>query len=144
MSLEDDARRFDPAAYAVAQQRVKSAPLDLTAADFEQLGIVSTRLETEAFEALRHAQLAVVQANKSSVRTLADADLTWDQFVAKHATMPMTLKNVEAVVAPLRTMWDDMNEKNKERNTKIAALEARVLELEASAAARTVQDHVGR
>jgi hypothetical protein len=154
--MTDDERaaalRFDKDVYDAACVLAQSAPLDLNEFHFEQLAIVSPRLEADAREKVRTAQLAIVRANQAAAQTKAaesaapddtDDGLTWKQFVAKYANEPMTLGTVVAIIAPLEKAWKDMNARNEQRNVKIAALEARVLELEAQAAARTVA-HVGR
>jgi hypothetical protein len=80
------AMRFDPAAYARAQQRVNSAPLEMTEHDFDQLALVSGVLEADARAALREAQLAIVRANqappiatKSAPPAAPDTIETWLQ-----------------------------------------------------------------
>jgi hypothetical protein len=75
---------------------------------------------------------------------VSDDDLTWAQFMVKHGAAPMTLHTTASLFDGLLAKWHEMNEKNKERNAKIAALEARVLELEAHAAAARTVAHVGR
>jgi hypothetical protein len=144
MSLEVDAMRFDPAAYAVAQQRVKSAPLELTESDYAQLAIVSPALEREAIEAVRQAQLAIVRKSAQATKTPSHKPVTYAvlgkaleeviKIVAK-AIKPLQQSNKElcARVVPLEQSNKELEQSNKE-------LAARVLELEAAAAARSKVD----
>jgi hypothetical protein len=62
---------------------------------------------------------------------VAADDDTWEQFVARHGDMPMTLKSTAELVNVLMDEWTAMNERNKERNARIAALEAEVDKLKA-------------
>jgi hypothetical protein len=123
MSLEHDAMRFDASRYAVAQARVKSAPLDLTEADFDQLAIVSKGLETEGREALRHAQLALVQTHRP--------------VTTKVKTYKFTDQTLEVIATAVANLVKEALAKPK---AEIEALKTRVLELEADKAAR--ENHV--
>lgn len=76
----------------------------------------------------------------------ADDGLTWEEYVAKHGRTTMTLVMTDAlinsVVDVFKKQWHEMNERTKERNARLDALENRVLELEAARAAVTTHgDH---
>jgi len=65
--------------------------------------------------------------------TAADMEaMTLEQLCETFPTEPVTL----GLFGKLHAFVRDMNERNKERNAKLAALETRVLELEATIAAR--------
>lgn len=137
--LESNAMRFDPKAYALAQERMKSAPIELTEQDFDQLAIVSKRLETDALEAKRLAQLALVQPAPAIV-TKSAAPETIDEWVRKHGTKPITGAMLVEVFNVLtkgilaqKSRADTLEQANKD-------LQARVLELEAQRAIAHV-DH---
>jgi hypothetical protein len=128
MNNHDDARRFNPDVYAVAIARMKSTPIELTDADLAMLEIVSPRLETEAREARKQAQLALVRlvpatplATKSA-KPAAPASRFAKYFDAY----------TDALFAELKPIFESYK-------AKIAAIENRVLELEAQAAARPVE-----
>jgi hypothetical protein len=149
MSLEDNAMRFNAAAYALAQQRAKSAPLELTEHDFDQLATISTRQETEAREAQKQAQLAIVQANAAKSAPLQTkaapaAPETMEEFLARYGTKHVSYQTLYEATGALLEKWAEMNERNKERNRRLDALEqsnaelsARILELEAQRAAKS-------
>jgi hypothetical protein len=145
MSLEDGAAmRFDRAAFEIAHQRVKSAPLELDGADFVQLGIVSTQLEADAREAQKQAQLAIVaQREPAPVQTKAapavKAPETLEEFVERYGKKPVTWRGLMKVIKvsddvfvdaikELRGRADTFEQANKD-------LSARILEIEAQRAA---------
>jgi HK97 family phage prohead protease len=90
-----------------------------------------------AQQADRHAadqrRAAVVARARATppMDAAALAAMSPEDFCQRFPHVPVTLE----MLAPVLKFTDDMNARNKERNAKIAALEARVLELEASAAA---------
>jgi hypothetical protein len=93
----------DAQAHAVDRRRTAAAPVAVPAID---------ALIHEAYRAVDVAALD---------------GLTFDEKAAKYPDLPVTMGLLRHVVQ----FASDMNERNKERNAKIAALEARVLELEA-------------
>ena len=135
--MTDDERnaamRFAKDAYAVAQQRVQSAPLALTEDDFDQLHIVSPALERDAREALRQAQLAVVQQRAVTTKSLPAARTStanqWDGAAETIVTL------IAANINPAKDRIAALERRNAE-------LEARVLELEAQHAASSKVDVV--
>jgi hypothetical protein len=159
-----DVIRYDPAVYERAYTRLKRAPLDLDAADFAQLEIISPDLVTRAWKARRLAQLAVVrqcggshdstpQSAPLETKAAPAEALTWDEHVAKHGNLPLRLKDLAVVVdelfAVLKTHKAKISDglmQSKGRFESLAArlaalelaneeLQARVLELEAQRAA---------
>ena len=136
MSLEDDVLRFDPAAYAIAQARVTAAPIELTEPDFDQLAIVSTRLEDEAREAKRLAQLALVQpVPDTAIRTKSVAPAppeSMDEWVKKHGKKTVTGAVLMGVVDVLmeclkqnKVRVDNLEQRNQELSMRVLELEAR-------------------
>jgi hypothetical protein len=147
--MNEDALRFNADAYAVAHERMKSAPLDLTDRDFEQLEIVSHAMATEAHRAKGLAILAAAQqpapdAPKRGQQLRAYFDTTSDdETIAEHCARAPISATPLAYFGKLLAFATDMNAKNIERNTRLDALEqrikeqdARILELEAQAAAK--------
>ena len=135
--------QFDPNAFALAQQRVKSSPLELVEADYVQLSIVSKSLEADARARVREAQLAIVQANAAKSTpvqtkgTARAAPETHDEFLRQHGKKPATYKAlfdaidfVFTMLKPVKIRIETLEQANKD-------LQARVLELEAEAAARS-------
>jgi hypothetical protein len=147
----DDVMRFDTDAYAIAQQRVTSSPLELTEHDFDQLGIISKKSEADAREALKQAQIALVEANAAKAAALQTKSAEPEpepepdgmtQWLQKHGKRPATYQALADVTDALIERWKEMNERNKERNARLDTLEqrlteqdARILELEAQRAA---------
>jgi hypothetical protein len=121
---EHDVRRFDHAACVLAYARMKTEALALTESDFDQLAIVSPRLEADAREALTQAQLAIVRAHalKSTAQTpksrltRADLQLLADGLLPVLRTFVEKLKTLETSNANLEE--------------RCVALELRLLELE--------------
>lgn len=135
--MTDDERaavlRFDTEIYEAARVLAQASPLDLHAWHFEQLALVSPRIEAAA----RAAQELAMQTKAAPVVTAPE---TLEAFLQKHGQEPATYEALHVVFNELLANMKTMNARNIERNTKIAALEARVLELEAAhAAARPVQ-----
>jgi hypothetical protein len=92
---EDAILRFDKATYDAACELVKAAPLSLTEFHFDQLAIVSPRLETDAREAVRQAQLAIVRANQTPAPVTKSAEPvkapeTLEEFVQRYGKKPVT------------------------------------------------------
>ena len=153
--LGDGARLLDAmnrAEFERAKAKITTAPLDLAARDFELLETYGGEpLLTKAYEARRLAQLEVVRqcggshSNTSPNRVrpaqqakgieTPDDTLTWKEYVAKHGHKKITLAVTDALINVYQKQLDEMNERNKERNARLDALENRVLELEASIAA---------
>jgi hypothetical protein len=125
---------FSQQAYELAVHRKDSAPLDLTAADFDQLAAVSPDLERQARDFQRAAQLAIIEqrCTKALPAPAADDDETLDlvEFCKKYSKRPMTVGLLGEYHKLVRDGWDRMNEKNRQRNAKIAALESRLTALE--------------
>jgi hypothetical protein len=147
----DAALRFDQAIYEEACGLASSSPLDLNEAHFDQLAIISKHSAARAREARRQAQLDIVTkaATAPAPRTSPAAPAppeTMEAFLQKHGKEPATYRALYDAAAALleiskalKTKWDEMNERNKERNARLDALEARLLELEATAAAQKVE-----
>ena len=144
---EDDCLRFDPDVYAIAQARVKNAPIELTEPELDQLAIVSKTLEALARERKRLAQLALVQPATDPTLTTKRAALessasveaeTTDEWLQKNGRKSVTghvlMEAVDVLMDVLKahkTRADKLEQANKE-------LSSRVLELEAKDAARMV------
>ena len=128
----DDVLRFDQAAFALAQARMKSMPIELTESDLDQLAIVSPRLEADAREARKQAQLALVRptpalVTKSVTPTAKRRALTTQDYP----------EIADAIVAGIKRALE-------QPKAEIESLKNRILELEAQAAARTVEQHADR
>ena len=129
---------YDKTAFERAHARMRLAPLELTAADFEQLGTLDPALETKGREALRVAQLALVHEHTPPVLQTKGAN-------TDRSRRSVTRKQLEkfadhfgdALIDVLKRTVDPLKE-------QITKLKARVLELEASAAARDEVSHADR
>lgn len=143
-----DTLRFDRATYEEACGLVESAPLSLTECHFDQLAIVSPRLEVQAREAVRHAQLALVAARSVpttppvQTKSIAPAPTpdagTWENYVKRNGHVKVTVKMLAAVWDVVTSSQHAMNAKNVALEQRNQALEERVLQLEAADAARTM------
>jgi hypothetical protein len=142
MSLENDVLRFDKAVFERAHVRMKTAPLELTEADFDQLGIVSPGLQTEAYEARRLAQLALVPPVPDPPLVTKAADLgpapdDVAEFLKTHGSEAVTWTGLDEVVNILIEMSKGLKGRIDTLEQTNTALQSRVLELEAQAAARS-------
>lgn len=137
--IEDDALRFNQAAYDVARARMTAAPRDLTDSDFAQLECVSHALATEAHRAKGLALLDAARphvpdpaSTPAPVLTTSAAPAApecMDEWVQRYGAAPVT----GAVLVKACDAWIEAMTAQKAR---VDALLERVLELEATAAAR--------
>jgi hypothetical protein len=123
----DDILKFNRSAYELAQARMKSCALELTEEDVYHLSTVSSRLEEEARELRRQAQLAVVRPAPApaALATKAEAPDTIDEFLQRHGKKTVTYVGLSKVLGEIT---DGLGK-------AIKALQSRVLELEAQQAA---------
>ena len=121
---------YNKTLFEVAHRRMRQAPLELTETDFTQLAAIDPALETKGRAAQRDAQLALVHTHMPALQTKAASPdrsprpITWTQL-EKLGTF--LIETVAKNVLPLRE--------------EVAQLKARVLELEAAAAAREEVSH---
>lgn len=136
MSLEDDAACFNPDAYALAQRRVTRAPLELTEADFAQLASVSPQLETDARDAQQSAQLALVNARTSApLHTKAAPATPTTRTTLTQADVDLIAEGIGTELFPI---FQNHKAKLATLEQRITEQDARILELEAALASRTV------
>jgi hypothetical protein len=141
---------FDPRAYALAQQRVKYSPQHLTDDDFLQLGIISERLEEDARFAQKSAQLAmqkaavtpvvapVLETKHAAVTVEPDSMKAWLQKYGKHAATCESLSAATDVIfGVLEKNFGIVRARIEALDQRIREQDTRILELEASAAARS-------
>jgi len=122
-------------------------PVDLTDRDLEIIGSTHPHIEKQlraergqAIEAILEKRAAeddaelrrksVEQQQRLTATARPQKDEDWDAFVKRCSSQPLSLrlfdKLFDVYSAAVREFLQDMNEKNKERNAKIAALETRV------------------
>lgn len=112
---------LDKGALAVALHRKDHMPLELTERDFDQLAIVAPDLETEAREAQRQAQLAIVAQHRA---TTADDDEGLVPFLRKYGKAPIRSELLADIL-------DGLIQGLQQRDAKIAGLEHEVASLKA-------------
>jgi hypothetical protein len=133
--------QFDNAAYEAAQHRMKHAPIELTEHDFQALAQVSAGTERDGREALRQAQLALVSSACAAQQTLMTKTAkpqTMEAFLEKYGAKTVTYRALNRLLDDcLQSAYDVLKqhkEKIDELQRKNAALQDRVLELEATRA----------
>jgi hypothetical protein len=104
-----------------AYGRMKSAPLTLTAADFDQLAAVSPRLEADGREAQRQAQLAIVRksmppATPKPVKTL----------VTRAALDKRTEMLIKVVAQGIKERLAPLEQRITDQDARILELEAQI------------------
>jgi hypothetical protein len=128
---------YNKAAFELAHARMRLAPIELTEPDLEQLGTVDPLLETKGREALRQAQLSIVYKHTPVLQTK-------DASTVDRSQLPVTRKFLHKNFEAFADQFGDALLAILKKNVvplkeQIAELKARVLEFEASAAARTVE-----
>ena len=119
---------YNKAAFETAYAKIATAPLTLTAADLDQLEVISPTIERTGREALRQAQLAIVQKHVLQTKDASPVDRSRRPVLHKH--LVEFADQVGTVLAEL------MQQNVLPLKDKIAQLESRCLELEADRAAR--------
>jgi hypothetical protein len=137
--------RFDKDVYECACVLAKSDPLSLNEWHFDQLAIISKRRETDAREAQRQAQLAIVTAHRVTSAPLFTkaAPAALKDWVNKDGTRTVSYKKLDIVVDQIFKVLREVLDKEAALEQANRELSTRVLELEAQAAART-ETHAGR
>jgi hypothetical protein len=129
---------YEKKAFELAHARMRLAPIELTESDLDQLATVDPVLETKGREAKRQAQLAIVQQHTPTLqaKSVKAAPETLEEFVERYGTKTVTWAGLSKVLTETDGVFVKAITALKQR---YETLEARVLELEASAAARTVE-----
>jgi hypothetical protein len=131
---------YDKTKFELAHARLRLAPIELSETDLEQLATVDPALETKGREAKREAQLAIVRQHTApplqTKSIKAAPPETLDEFVGRYGTKTVTWAGLTKVLSETDAVLVKAITALKQR---CETLEARVLELEASAAARTVE-----